>query len=261
MPSVALAVWWNPTTWFKSDDSQNIQPAEQAQPQSPIKLIDTSESDISSLQSQIISLNEKMALVEKYLATANNNLASCQANLAIKNKTTGAPVQSTPPVIPKPTTTSTQITQKSGSFRYSSVDNIPYKYDTYSKVSIFDYSINPPMFDGWGVEISPAIVSDFIPKGNRGFTNNYFEITDSAGKKMMVEVDDANGYATVVNDLKIGSKVVVSGVGIPTQKFNPPAGSINSDPTYEPVVFAQQILTSVGNFGDMSGYVWSIKKP
>jgi len=131
VPSVTLAAWWNPATWFQSADNnlpQQISPeiVPEAIPTSlpesqasttvqvqTIKQTTNTESTLLSkidvLTAQNTSLESKIANIEKQLATTQNSYSICQSNLTVaqNNRTATRSVdalpQQTTPITETPT--------------------------------------------------------------------------------------------------------------------------------------------------------------
>jgi len=249
----ANAIWWNPTTWFTSDNSQNVSNTELLQKISDLenKIKDqppvnqsngttTSDTDLQGQLNKVVadnnSLKSKLINVQRELNDIQDKYAVCQSNLTSGHKNaeiTDAVSQPTP--ISTPTPTPTTVIQR----------DTPFSYDKYVKVNVSDYVKNPSEYRGWGTAILTATVDDFLGAGDRGVTNNYIEITDAHANsltpsKMMIQFDNSTDYAKAIYSLSTGDLIDVWGVGFPSQMFRS-VGSTDSSSSYEPVLEVQRI--------------------
>lgn len=88
-PSIALASWWNPSTWFEHNTSTqqtlNVDKSEVSTDQQPSSTTESSsKAQIDLLTNQNSVLTAKLVEVESELASVQKNYAICQGSLATK---------------------------------------------------------------------------------------------------------------------------------------------------------------------------------
>lgn len=245
IPQIALAVWWNPSTWLKSSDSEissntsdqrlleRISELEKKMNEKDNQLATSSVSAISApepdlqvkldlLKKENVDLKSRLLITQKQFKSLQDSYNLCRTNSSIKN-----PDQEIIPQIKE----SLQVVQK----------DTPFAYDSYVVITMSDYLKSPATYLGWGTEIMNGVVNDFLGIGYRGGNNNYIEIrsTSNGGEKIMLQVDNINDYNKIVYSLNKGDIVNVYGVGFPSQKFK--VGSSDTDTIYEPVLNLQRI--------------------
>jgi len=113
-------------------------------------------------------------------------------------------------------------------------------FTKYTVISMGDYIKNPLGYFNVGIQISAALVNDFLAKGARGGITNYLEIMNSSGDRIELEVDSQADYQNVVYWLTKGDTVNVYGVGGQSKQFTS-TGPYGSYDTSVPVIVAQRI--------------------
>jgi len=280
LPGSVFAVWYNPSTWFGSGETNNngsnqqlieriseLEKKVNEQGSQPSQIVSSStvvrastdlQSKIDELSQENISLQTKLSNFQNQLKNAQNNYATCQASLA-SMASANSPASNPSNSLPSSNSSSIQ----SDVITPVQLDK-PYDYINYVKVIIADYVKNPKSYLGWGTEIMVGQVDDFLAAGDRGVTNNYIEVTDiSKGAnvipdKMMVLIQDDNDYSKIVYSLKKEDIVDVWGIGSPSQQFRS-IGSSDSSSSYEPVITLQRIdKCGLGTFGCQYGNTISV---
>lgn len=262
-PNLVKASWYNPSTWFKQDNNDNklllriselekkvsTKSNEEATSSTTtvnnlpvINKTDAKDPDLQAKISQLTldnkSLKTQLDSIKVKLSTTQDNYAICKSDLA-KNTNNSVSINSSE------TSQGAIINDK-----VTQIDT-PFDYAKYTKTNIAYYVKNPRNFLGYGTQILVAKVIDFLPAGDRGVSNNYIEISDSASdslipEKMMVLIENDEDYTNIIGQVKEGDLVNVWGVGSPSQKFTT-VGNSDSSSSYEPVITLQRIDRCMAN--------------
>lgn len=237
-PSVALASWWNPFSWFNNWNSHKTE--------IPTKVEDqkTPEEKIAELNKQIEDLKkqtEQKSTIKTESNSQNNQKITdselqAKINEALKNKEAQDAIiakqkldkenlltKEVAPPSPEPLIyTPPRIFHGDGSLDFT----------VYNDLNVRDYIKNPKASLNKPVKITNGIITNFIQG-----SENYIEVVDLDDLDSVIDfrIENDNNYTTATNELFKYNKVLIYGYGDSSVKFNV-IGNGGSYDEYRPII-------------------------
>ena len=242
IPSIALASWWNPFTWFNNKTTvvPQVNVATQSA-NSTITTKDDSKIEIEALQKQINDLKNQ---------NLNSNLTKAIPSKKENNTTKTTPVVSsggggsytpTPtPVVTPPAEIVTPKIVDSTPERKFRFDNGKLDLGGYNELTALNYMKNRKASFNKPVQIKNGVIDAF----NQG-SKNFIEIEDindtsSVPGVIEVLVPNDSDYTYITNELGKWDKVLIYGYGTSDTKFNI-IGNGGSYESYQPTIVLDAI--------------------
>ena len=237
VPSIALASWWNPFSWFNSWGSdkkeEKTEILEKKIQELEAKLASTtpqSEQSIKEdLKPQVTPVNNIPPAKTQAQIDEEVN-ARVQATLKAKQEQEALLAsQQTPVVSPSPAPVTVPVSFKRPVKSSGEID-----LGKYNQLNVLDYIKNSKASLGKPVKI----ISGFVAGFNQG-RNNYMvlgDITDTSPiDTINLLIEDDNDYTEITNELEKMDRILIYGFGEEKVKFNI-VGDGGSYESYEPVI-------------------------
>lgn len=248
VPSIALASWWNPLSWFNNWNFHKTEIVSQTE----VEKQKTAEEKIIELQRQLDEIkNQKENSISATMPIQKENIKNApfvdnseiikkqvqaQVDIAIKAKTeqdaliaqqkmSGISLVKTPSIVTAPELVNNikRPLKSDGSLSYIAFNDL----------NVRDYVKNPKASLNKPVKIINGYISSF----NQG-TQNYISVVDlnDFSSKINFRIEDDNDYTTLTNELVKYDKVLIYGYGESNVKFNVVGGNSGSYEEYQPVI-------------------------
>ena len=224
IPSIALASWWNPFSWFNnwghSNQPDKTEILEKKVQELEAKLASTTDSkataaDTSKKVPTVVKSIDNSTLIKVAVDAQVKATLEAKQNqdVLVSKQDTDNQIQSSTTIIATntaPVTYSIKRTFKTD----GDID-----LGDYNGLALFDYMKNPKASFNKPVKIIGGVVSLFDQRD----TNNYVVIGNGNAKDfaIWVAVVDDNTYTTLTNNLAIGDRVIIYGYGASTQNYGP----------------------------------------
>lgn len=250
IPATTYAIWYNPATWFSSDNSSSEKLLERVS-ELEKKLSDKTENTVNSVSGTTsISVAETDSItgdLGQELKDANNQIVNLKTKISSLQSKYDICLNSSKKTDVTVSTVSTPASvNQNQSTNIPTQKDTPFAYTKYIKANVSDYVKNPSAYKGWGTEILAVKIDDFLAAGDRGVLNNYVEVTDYSSSapippdKMMILIPSDTDYTSIVNLFEKGDVINVWGIGSPSQQFHT-VGSSDLTSSYEPVITVQRM--------------------